>query len=69
VNAAVSNARNGLKPPARLVGAMLLHDPLIKRAQHRLHCFKLRRQLGASRRKAGFLKMGTTTWLGGNFES
>ena len=23
---------------------MLLHDPLIKRAQHRLHCFKLRRQ-------------------------
>jgi hypothetical protein len=20
---------------------MLLHDPLIKRAQHRLHCFKL----------------------------
>jgi hypothetical protein len=28
--------RNGLKPPARLVGAMLLHDPLIKRAQHRL---------------------------------
>jgi hypothetical protein len=26
-----SNARNGLKPPANLVDAMLLHDPLIKR--------------------------------------
>src|SRR6516164_1912304 len=35
---------NALKPPARLVGAMLLHNPLIKRTEHGLCCLKLRCQ-------------------------
>src|SRR5215471_13603217 len=39
-----ADARNALKPPARLVGAMLLHNPLIKRTEHGLCCLKLRCQ-------------------------